>query len=168
MVLKNQKWDRILSLLFEFPNKRFTIREISRRTKVPTSSVQRYLEDLRKDGFIEKENKIIITSYVKFRKAFFIMDRMFKTGLIDYLDDTLNPSAIIVFGSARKGEYESASDIDIFIESAKKTKPEVEDFERKIGHKIQLFIEKDINDLPPKLLNNVLNGVKLSGYFKLK
>ena len=164
----NQKWNRVLKLVFEYPNQKFTIREISKRTKIPSSSVQRYLEELRKEGVITKENRPIVTPYFKFKKAFFIIDMLFKIGLIDYLNETLTPSAIIVFGSIRKGEYEHESDIDIFIETTKKHEVNLSDFEKKMNHKIQLFIEKDINDLPPKLLNSVVNGIKLKGYFKIK
>ena len=168
MALKNQKWNKILELFFEFPTKEFTVREISRKTKIPTSSVQRYLADLRKDGFISKENRAVITPYFKFRKTFFIIDRIFKSGLIGYLDDKFNPSCIILFGGARKGEYDKESDIDIFIESIKETKADLAEFEEKMGHCIQLFVEKDINDLNPRLRNNVINGIKLAGYFKIK
>lgn len=168
MVLKNQKWDKILELLFNRPNSEFTIRGISKMTKIPTSSVQRCLKKLRNKGFITKENKAVITPYFKFVKAFSIIDEMFKIGLVDYLNKTLNPSVIIVFGSARKGEYAEESDIDLFIEATKETKVNLSKFEKKIGHRIQLFVEKDIKDLPPKLFNNVVNGIKLGGYFKIR
>lgn len=169
MVLKNQKWDKLLELLFEYPNQKFTVREISKKTRIPPSSVQRYLGKIRKEGFITKENQAEINPYLKFKKACFIIDKMFQTGLIDYLEKMFAPSAIIVFGSARKGEYDSGSDIDLFIESTKeKRHVDLPKFEKKIGHEIQLFIEKDIKDLPPKLFNNVVNGIKLRGYFKLK
>ena len=33
---------------------------------------------------------------------------------------------------------------------------------------IQLFREKNINDLPDRLFNNIVNGIKLSGFFKIR
>ena len=30
------------------------------------------------------------------------------------------------------------------------------------------ILEKDINDLNPRLRNNVINGIKLAGYFEVK
>jgi len=168
MEQENQKWDRILRLLFEHSSRRFTIREISKRTNIPSSTVQRYFKALKKQGFLDKENKVIINPYFKFRKAFFIIDKLLKTGLIDYLEKHFIPEVIIVFGSARKGEYEENSDIDIFISSTKQPKIDMSFFEKRMGHKIQLFIERDINNLPPNLLNNVANGIKLRGYFKIR
>ena len=168
MALKYQKWDKILELFFEFPTKGFTIREISKKTRIPTSSVQRYLKALSKEGFIDKENKAVITPYFKFRKTFFIIDKIFKSGLMEYLNKKFNPSCVILFGGARKGEYDKESDVDLFIESTKEMKADLAKFEKELGHVIQLFVEKDINDLNPRLRNNVINGIKLAGYFKIK
>src|SRR3989338_7805905 len=100
MALKTQKWDKILGLLFEHPNKSFTVREISKKTCIPPSSAQRYLEDLSKEGLITKDNAANITPYFKFKKTFFIIDRIFKSGLIEFLDNEFKPSSIILFGSA--------------------------------------------------------------------
>ncbi len=167
MVLMNHKWDRLLELFFEFPSDSFSVREIARKTKIPSSTVQRYLNELKKIGVITSENKANITSYFKFLKTFFIIDKMHKIGLIDHLEKELVPETVIVFGSIRKGEYDHESDIDLFVASTKKVRIDLKKFEKKLGHEIQLFVEKDIKDLQHHLLNNVLNGIKLSGYFKI-
>jgi len=168
MVQKNQKWDKILEVFFEYPNKRFTVRELSRRTKIPTSSVQRYLEQLRKENFIDEENKPIIDSYHKFKKTYFMIDKMYKAGLIEYLEKEFNPSLLIVFGSVRKGEYDHESDIDIFVEAPVSKEVNLGRYGRLLGHNIQLFAESDISKLQPNLFNNVINGIKLMGYLKIK
>jgi predicted nucleotidyltransferase len=81
---------------------------------------------------------------------------------------TLNPSCIILFGSIRKGESDKTSDIDIFVESSVKKSLDLSKFEKKIGHKIDLFIESDLKNLNSNLFNNVINGIKLYGSFKIK
>ncbi len=164
----NQKWNKILGLFFEHPKRDFTVREISKKAKIPSSSVQRYLKELKKENLIAKENKPIINIYFKFLKAFFIIEKMHKIGLINCLRKELNPSVIIVFGSVRKGEYDSESDIDLFVESPVKKKIDLRKFEKELNHKIQLFVYSDINKLQPNLFNNVINGIKLFGSFKLK
>jgi predicted nucleotidyltransferase len=73
-----------------------------------------------------------------------------------------------LFGSLRKGDSVKDSDIDIFIESSVKKNIELKKFEKKLNHNIQLFIENKINDLPNHLFNNVVNGIKLYGSFKIK
>lgn len=168
MAQTNQKWDKILELVFEFPNQKFSIREISKKTNIPSSSVQRYLKELRKEGIIDKENKFVISSYSKFLKTFFIIKKMHNSGLIDYIEKTFIPETVILFGAIRKGEYDNESDIDIFIATTKKQKLELKKFEKKLNHKIDIFIRKDIKELPDDLFNNVLNGIKLGGYFSIK
>ena len=54
------------------------------------------------------------------------------------------------------------------METIKKTMPPLNVFEKKLGHKIQLFTEADINNLPDRLFNNVINGIKLEGFFKIR
>lgn len=163
-----QKWDKILELIFEYPNQSFSVREIAGKTGIPSSSVQRYLKQIRSEKITNEDNNFTSNSYSKFLKAFFIIDKIYKTGLVEHLKEKLNPSTIIVFGSVRKGEYDYESDIDIFIETAVKKELKLKNFEDKLKHKIQLFIEKDINKLQPNLLNNVVNGIKLYGSFKIK
>lgn len=164
-----QKWDKLLRLFFEQSEKQFTIRKIAKETKIPHASVQRYLKLLQKEGLITKENKANSTTYFKFRKAFFLIDKLFTSELIDYLEKIFAPSVIIVFGSVRKGEYDQESDIDLFIETTRdKKEVSLELFEKKLGYRIQLFIENDIKKLPPELLNNIINGIKLQGYLQLK
>ncbi len=169
MKQKYQKWDKLLKLFFENSENQFTIRKIGKQTKIPTASVQRYVKQLQEDGLLTKENQANITPYFKFKKAVFIIDKLFTSGFVDYVEKTLSPSVLIVFGSVRKGEYDKESDIDMFIETTKEQENiSLHEFEKKLGHKIQLFIEKDINHLPSDLLNNVINGIKLKGYFRLK
>tara|TARA_Y100000034_G_scaffold113926_1_gene149460 strand:+ start:432 stop:938 length:507 start_codon:yes stop_codon:yes gene_type:complete len=168
MVQLNQKWDKILELFFEEPNKRFSIREISKRTKIPSSSVQRYLNELQKNGFITKDHFLNVNEYIRFRKTFFYIDRLYKSGLVEYFVKELNPSSITLFGSFRKGDSVKTSDIDIFVESSLKKQINLEKFEKVLKHKVDLFVEKDLYELQPNLVNNILNGVKLYGILKLK
>jgi predicted nucleotidyltransferase len=68
----------------------------------------------------------------------------------------------------RKGDYHQESDIDLFIETIKRQEINLTSFEKKLRHKIQLFKEPNIEHLPKELFNNIINGIKLSGYIKLK
>ena len=79
----------------------------------------------------------------------------------------MNPSCIIVFGGVRKGEYDKESDVDIFVESSESKNVDLSSFERKLKHRIDLFVEPNINKLSKPLLNNVVNGIKVYGSFKI-
>ncbi len=165
---ENQKMEKVMEVIFENPEESLNIRRISKYANVPRSTVHRYLRTLQKSNIIDKNNKLIINNYTKFLKSTHIIQKLFTSGLLDYLEEKLLPSAIILFGSARKGEYTKESDIDIFIETTKHAPLETSRFERRIKHKLQLFIEPDINKMPKELLNNVINGIKLTGYIKVK
>src|SRR3989338_1474569 len=133
MIQENQKWDKILELIYDYPNETFTVRRISKETKVHISTIQRYLKQLKKQGIINKENKFCYNYYSKFLKAFFMINRLYKIGLVDQIE----------------------KDLDL------------KKFEKKLNHKIDLFVQPNLKRLHKNLLSNVLNGIKLSGYLDL-
>lgn len=160
--------DKILELFYEFPGRKFTIREIAKKTSIPKSTVQKYLIELKNKRLLTKENKASDSKLFKIKKIEFYIEKLFQTGLIDYLQKKLIPSCIIFYGSFRKGESTKGSDIDIFVETTKKVELDLLKFEKKLKHRIHIIAEPDIKKLPPRLFNNVVNGIKLIGYFKLK
>ena len=168
MGLKYEKVDKVLELFYEHPQKSFTVREIAISSKIPKSTVQKYLLFLKKEKFVDKENRAGTSLQFKIKKINFYTEKIATSGLIDELIAQLNPSCIILFGSIRKGDSVKESDIDIFIESPFQKKIKLTFFEKKLGHSIQLFVEQDIHNLPPQLFNNVVNGIKLYGSFKVK
>ena len=54
------------------------------------------------------------------------------------------------------------------METTKRIEINISQFEKKLGHKIHLFIDVDINKLPKELFNNIINGIKLIGYIKIR
>lgn len=166
MVQMFYKWDRVMKMFFLESDKGFTVREISKKTKVPSSSVQRYLKELKKEGLVDENNKARITPYFKFLKTYFIINKIYTCGLYDYLINELNPSLIILYGSVRKGEYDNESDIDLFVESSVKKDIKLISYEKKFGLSIHLMIEQDVHKLNQNLFNNLINGIKIFGIIK--
>ena len=160
--------DKILDIFFEFPDKKFTIRGIAKAAKMPKSTVQNYLTKLKSEGLVTKENQASNTRLFKIKKINHFIEKIYASGLIGHLNNIFVPSCIILFGSFRKGDSVKESDIDIFIETTKKLDPDLSKFEEKLKHKVQIFKETDINKLPTKLFNNIVNGIKLEGFFKVK
>jgi predicted nucleotidyltransferase len=150
--------DKIRELFYEYPDKPFTIREIAKKTNIPKSTVQKYLQEIKREM---KDSELF-----KIEKIHFYIEKIFETGLIRYLEDTLRSSCIILFGSFRKGESVKDSDIDLFIETATKKVIDLSKFEKKLKHKINIIDEPDIKKIPLRLKNNIINGIKLSGFFK--
>ena len=93
--------------------------------------------------------------------------------MIEFIDEYFhNPKSIVLFGSFRKGEDISNSDIDIAVENDdfKKYKTtslrELSKFEKVIGRNIQihLFNRKNVDI---NLFNNITNGIVLSGFLEV-
>ncbi len=164
-----------MELFFEESSRNFQIREIARITKIAHTSVKNYLEELRKKDLIKKVKTNIYNSYVanqenrlfKIYKQQYLILKFYSSELIDYLEDNLHPKCIVLFGSVRKGEYTKTSDIDLYVQASEKPLNLVK-FEKILKHKINLFFEEDINELSNELFNNIVNGMVLSGYLKIK
>ena len=160
--------NKMLEFLYENPRKEFTVREIAKLTRFPRATTHTYINRLKEQGLIDKENIAATNKIFKIKKINYYSEKITTSGLIDYLIEKLNPSCIILFGSIRKGDSTKESDIDLFVESSVKNELDLEGYEKKLGHKIQLFVESNINKLNETLFNNVVNGIKLYGSFKIK
>jgi len=165
--MKQTSKQKIMELYFKESNP-MTIRKISSITNIPKSSTQRIIQKLKKDKIITKEGEIIDSNLFRRKKINFYTEKIVKSGLVNYLISELNPSAIILFGSISRGDSIKTSDIDIFIETYIKKELNLEKFEKKIGHKIEIFKETKINNLQNHLFNNIINGIRLYGGIKLK
>jgi len=164
--------DKVMYVFYENPNKGFTVREISKITKIPRATVHKKLLDLKKRNLVSKDNSSVDSLLFKTKKINYYLEKIVGSGLIDEIVEKLNPSCIILFGSIMKGDSVRESDIDLFVESSVKDKPvELSGFEKKIGHEIQLFVEESVSGMKAKnknLLSNIINGIKLYGVLDLK
>ncbi len=160
--------NRILDAFYENSETEFSVRSLAKSAGLPRATVHKYLKNLKKQELISEENKSANSSLFKIKKINYFTEKIVSSGLIDYLVEELNPSCIILFGSVRKGESTKDSDMDIFIESNSKKELKLGKYEKILHHKIELFIESKITKLNENLLNNVVNGIKLYGSFKIK
>ena len=166
---------KIMGLFFEEPTRNFQLREISRLSNIAVTSTKKYLKELLNEELITKNTKTLYPSYnanesnrmFKVYKQQIMIFKIYLSGLIDYLEETSLPNCIILFGSVRKGEYTKKSDIDIFIQSSKH-RLDLQKFEKYLNHEINVLFEADLKDLSKELFNNIINGIILFGYLKLK
>jgi len=167
--------DKILKLFFSYPATTFQIRGAAKILKMPKSSVNYRMAQLLKHGLIKKVKTGVFPSFVanagsekyRFYKLQDAMEDMIDSGLVEYIDKETQPRCIILFGSFSKGEYDADSDIDIFVQASEKTL-NLAKYEKKLRHTINILFEPDLNKISSELFNNVLNGVKLRGYIKIK
>lgn len=172
----NTHEQKIIELFFYNLMSKFHIREIGRKTGLDTKTVMKYLNKFTKQGIILRQKKRNGFPYYesnrdsrfyRYEKSHFIMERMFESGIIDYLEKEINPKVMVVYGSIRKGTYHPKSDIDIFVQ-AKYKLVGLYNFEKKLGHKVHLLFEEDISKLSKGLLQNIYNGIVLSRELEIK
>ena len=148
MGLMDKKLDKILELFYEYPSKRFTLRNIEKLTKIPKSTVYTCLKQLKKQSMIDEQNQADDNILFKTRKTNHFIEKITESGILEYIEEQLKPSCIILFGGIRKGESTKESDIDLFVEAPSTKEIDLNKFDKILGHKTDLFIKKDINDLP--------------------
>jgi len=175
MLQKYNRW-KVLAVFFDNPRPEgsgFQLREISRITGIAPPSVKKYL-----DEFVDEKLIIAMSHRVQGYPIYWANRenerfRLFKkmntilsihdSGLLNYLNDECTPGAVILFGSASRGEDLLESDIDLFL-LCSETKLNLGRYEKALKRKINLLFSKDIKSLSSELKNNILNGVILSGY----
>ena len=173
-MLQNYSRYRALQEFFDFPSKSFQMRELSRKIKLAQPSVIKHLKALVKAGFLVKEKKGIYPTFranrddeiFKLYKRCNLLYRIQQGRLLEHIWDCCLPDAIVLFGSASKGEDLKESDIDLFVQSPQK-KLELVKYEKQLNRKIAIFFEENFSRLSPELKNNVLNGIVLKGYLKV-
>jgi len=168
-MLKNE--DKLLREFFYKPMSHFGVRELSRQTKLDTKTVMKYLRDFterkillrkcKKGSFPHFEANRISRTYL-FNKSHLLVKKIIESGLVEFIEEKLQPKTIVLFGSVPRGVYHEESDIDLFIQTSYKTL-DLSKFEKILGHKVQLFFETNLNNLSKGLLENIYNGEVLSG-----
>ena len=172
--------DKISELFFKEPEREFHVRELAKLLKKSPTTISKYLKEYGSKKILISKRKLnhllfkADTESAKFKqlKLSYNLDVLHESGLIEYLVEAFNqPEAIVLFGSFSKAEDNKNSDVDILIISSKKQEPNVEKFEKKLNHKIQLFIhsKKELEKLKNKnkeLFNNWINGIVVYGYFE--
>ncbi len=174
--------NKIAEILFKYPEKEFSLSDLTREAGVAKANIGDILGEFQQAGIIniEKLSKIwrikaSQTNLLYIRsKIIYNLNFVYNSGLVEFLVDYFkNPKALILFGSFRRGEDISNSDVDIAVES-EETKEyetiglrELSEFEKIIKRRIQIHLFNresiDIN-----VFNNIANGIVLWGFLEVK
>ena len=159
--------NKIAEVLFKYPEKEFSLSDLAREAEVAKANIGNILNEFQKAELItiEKLTKIWRikanqTSWFFIRsKIVYNLSFVYKSGLVEFLIEQFkNPKSIVLFGSFRKGEDLSNSDIDIAIESNDTDNyqiiglRELADLEKIIGRKIQMHLLLELGEIPRSLL----------------
>ncbi len=175
-----QKKDKILELFMRNPSGEFHLREIARLSGLSTTAAKARLKQFEKHEIIgsEKKKNLMIfrtrdTEEYREAKKLYNMQVIKSSGLLSYIDNKFrHPEAVVLFGSAARGEDTEKSDFDIFVLSEIKKETDLPDFEKKIGKKINVIAMTpkefgEAKNKSPEFVNNVINGIILEGYLKV-
>jgi len=172
---------KVLGTLFEYPEKEFSLSDLASVSGVAKANIGAILENFEKNDLIEITKlaniwriRAKLSWHFLRRKIVYNLNLIYQSGLIEFLYDYFDhPKAIVLFGSFRKGEDVSSSDIDIAIESDKEEEyrvtglRELSDLEKHFRKKVQLHIFNrktvDIN-----VFNSIANGIVLTGFLEVK
>lgn len=177
-IINNQSF---LKYFFDEPNKWLHVREMARLLKLTPTTTSKHLNQLYKEGFLAKKQErghllfkanAESNSY-KDAKILCNIKSIRVSGLIEHLDKELHyPEAVVLFGSYAKGENDKNSDIDLFVLSNRKKEISLEEFEKKLKARIQLFIKNrgefvKLQKENKNLSNSILNGIVIKGYLEV-
>jgi len=174
------KMNKIIEFFLENPEKEYYIRQLSRMFKKSPTTISKVLKDYQKQEILTSEKKLnhllfkanIASKKFKTMKINYNLNTIMNSSLIELIQKEYNPKAIVLFGSFAKGENIPTSDIDLLVISSVKKDINLEIYENKLKHKIQLFVksDKDTEDMKTKskeLLNSFINGITLYGLFEV-
>ena len=165
----------ILMPFFEEPNRKFSIRELSRILKINHTTVRQHLNQLAKDGFLSSKKEGVYSFYqlVLIKKTlnlklYYNLEKIRESNLIQDLERIFNLPVIVLFGSYAFAMDDKTSDIDICLISNIEKEFSTERYEKKLNRKISLhkFNKerwKKIRKTNTNLVNNICNGRVLSG-----
>lgn len=175
--------NRVLEVLFKYPEKEFSLSELAKEANVAKANIGSMLSGLKEADIIKIEELSRIwrikanqnNPYFIKGKIVYNINLIYQYELVEFLLDyfrDLNPKSILLFGSFRRGEDLSKSDIDIAIETemikeyTNDTIKELDEFEKSINRKVQihLFNRKNIDI---NLFNNIANGIILWGFLQV-
>ena len=174
--------NRVAEVLFRWPEKEFSLSDLAKEAGVAKANIGKILNELCGAGFtnIEKLSKIWRIRanmqgglFVR-SKIIYNLNIIYRSGLVEFLIDYFkNPKAVVLFGSFRKGEDLSSSDIDIAVESDEVdafqtvSLRELAELESMVRRKIQIHVFNR-KSIELSVFNNIANGIVLWGFLEVR
>lgn len=169
----------ILQPFFEQPSRRFSLRELSRLLKINHTTVRQYLTRLVKEGFLTVKKEGVYSFYLLQvsrktlnLKLYYNLEKIRTSHLVEDLEKAYDLPVIIVFGSYAKAMDDKTSDIDIClitnIDKEFPTETYYKELQRAVSiHKFSKKSWEKTKQANPNLINNICNGITLSGQLEV-
>lgn len=161
----------VLREFFKYPTTKLQLRQIAREIDVSHPTVKRHVEELVEKDLVENVDEGTFPGYRAKRSQRFELYKKIHTeiqlhesGLVDELERKIRPDALVLFGSAARGEDIEKSDIDILALAGPK-EVDLEGYEKLFNRNIEVqFMTQEELERSSEFKNNMANGVVLSGY----
>ena len=166
----------ILKIFFEDPIGEYHIREIARLTRLNHMTVSNYLIKFVKINLLnKKKTKLYPTYSANFSnkefinlKLYYNLEQLRKSEIIGDLEKKYDYPAIVLFGSYASATNTKDSDVDICVITNINKEFSLTEYEKRLNKKISIFKfgEKELKNMKiknPELVNNICNGIMLSG-----
>lgn len=167
--------EELLEYFIKHPTEEKHIRGLAKETEISYSSVRHALQELLEEGLVEKreESKMVFYSARhrsgKFRdlKKIFNIHLLYRSGLVDKLEEEFRPDTLVLFGSYLDGSDREGSDIDIVIVNGREVSVDLSDFESKLSRGIHLVEIETVEGENEEFKNTLANGYVLRGYLSV-
>jgi len=168
---------KILKLFFDNPSAKLHLREIARKTGFSPMGASKILKELVKEKLVIREETRAV---VNFRpnldnKKFFALKRGYNLNkirssrlLAELIETYEHPETIVVFGSYASGYDMEDSDVDILIITPLTRELDLTNYEKEFKRKVNVHELKNLKKASNEFINNIVNGVVLYGYLKIK
>jgi len=165
----------VLKNFFEYPNRKFSIRELSRILKINHTSVRQHLNKLVNEGFLSLSRegvysfyRLVLNKKTLNLKLYYNLEKIRTSEIVEDLEKEYDFPIIVLFGSYAFGIDDITSDLDICLISNIKKEFLMEKYEkvlnRKVSiHKFDRIFWNKTKKSNPNLVNNICNGIVLSG-----
>lgn len=169
----------ILKPFFEDPNRKFSIRELSRILKINHTTVRQYLNRLVKEGFLSSKKeglysfyRLVLAKKTLNLKLYYNLEKIRESEIINNLEKAFDLPVIVLFGSYSSAMDDKTSDIDLCLISDIEKEFLTEKYEKKLNRKISIhkFNKTSLEKAKKSnshLINNICNGIVLSGEFEV-
>src|SRR3989338_1726720 len=135
----------ILKPFFEDPNRKFSIRELSRILKINHTTVSQYLNKLVKEELLSSKTeglysfyRLILSKKSLNLKFYYNLEKIRSSNIIDDLEKAYDLPVIVLFGSYASARDDAGSDIDICLISNVEKEFPAEKYERQLKRTISL------------------------------
>ena len=173
------EFNKVLELFFNEPTKHWHFSEIVNIEKISESSTNTWLKKLLKEKIINLLNPNGKMPYFqgnwehpnyKAKKRIYALSKLAESGLLSKLMSLENAKTIVIFGSFSRSDWNTNSDIDVFIYGDPEDLKFGTIWENLGFHKKEREIQvhtfkskKDINNIKSNLITNVIEGYFVKG-----